>query len=147
MLLVQGTADTTVFPARTHDLLARLCSVGQVVRYDEIPGADHGNVFTMDLANIESWLADRMAGLPAPDSCDDLPTTTTTLAPASTTSLPATTTPQSGVQPASSLASTPPPTTGELPPTGSPLAPVALGGLGLAAIGVILLARTRRRVS
>ena len=62
VLLVQGTADVTVFPARTHDLLARMCGVGQVTDYVEVPGADHQTVTGMAIDQIESWLADRFAG-------------------------------------------------------------------------------------
>ena len=69
LFLVQGTADTTVVPARTRDLFARLCTHGQVTRYLEVAGADHGNVLSRALTEIQAWLAARLAGEPAASSC------------------------------------------------------------------------------
>ncbi len=81
--LVQGTADTTVFPERTRDLYARMCGVGQDVYYTEIEGADHATVVQQDLPAIEKWLADRVDGKPAASNCPPQaagkPSTSTTL--------------------------------------------------------------------
>lgn len=69
LLLVQGTADTTVVPARTRDLNARLCRNGQVTEYVEVPGADHGNVGSRHSAEIRAWMNARLAGEPAISTC------------------------------------------------------------------------------
>lgn len=69
VLLVQGTADTTVFPARTRDLFARMCSTGQVTEYVEYQGAGHGNIGSIAGPDIDAWLGDRIAGLPATSNC------------------------------------------------------------------------------
>lgn len=69
LMLVQGTADTTVVPQRTRDLFARLCTTGQTTDYLEVPGAGHGDVIVKALPQIQAWMADRLAGAPAPSSC------------------------------------------------------------------------------
>lgn len=152
VLLVQGTADTTVFPARTRDLYARLCAVGQTVHYEEIPGADHGTVGFMDRDHIEAWLADRFAGAAAPDSCDDpVPTTTTpptSVAPATTATPGATAiTPPSTpdrVQPVDVPSAAAGPPTGPLPRTGAPAAPRVVLALLAVLLGSLLVFANRR---
>lgn len=69
LLVVQGTADLTVLPARTRALMRQLCAVGQVVRFVSVPGADHGSVLPRSAATVTAWLRDRLAGGPAPDTC------------------------------------------------------------------------------
>lgn len=73
VLLVQGTSDAIVFPARTYDLLARLCEHGQVTEYAEYAGADHNTVVPAAHERIATWLAARLAGMPAVDSCSAAP--------------------------------------------------------------------------
>ena len=108
LLVVQGTADTTVDPRRTHDLLNRLCTTGQLTEYTEYEGADHGNIGTAAASQIVAWVADRFAGAEPTDSCpeteeppppptDPPPTTSTTAAPA--TNVAANTTTQPAVSP------------------------------------------------
>jgi pimeloyl-ACP methyl ester carboxylesterase len=70
LLLVYGTADATVVPERMAYFIDQLCEVGQVTEVIESEGADHGTVVTQDGAAITRWLDDRLAGEPAPDSCD-----------------------------------------------------------------------------
>jgi hypothetical protein len=69
VLLVSGTADTTVVIQRVRDLFARMCGAGQVTQYQELPGVDHNGVYAAWAAQINAWLADRVAGLPPTDSC------------------------------------------------------------------------------
>ena len=71
VLLVQGTADTTVPVERTRDLFDRMCGAGQVVSYQEVEGADHGNVGGRSAAEIRAWINARLAGATAPDSCPE----------------------------------------------------------------------------
>ena len=164
VLLVQGTADITVFPARTHDLLARMCGVGQVTEYVEVPGADHGNVTGMAIDQIRSWLADRVAGRAAPDSCPDLApvtsSTTTTVPPSSsstppTTASPTTASPTSAVATASTIPVAPVAvdggrsgaarTEGRLPTTGAPLVLLGVASLLCLGGGIVGVAASRRR--
>ncbi len=69
LLVVQGTADTTVDPRRTRDLFARLCTTGQTTEYTEYEGADHGTIGTAAAPQIVAWVADRFAGAEPTDSC------------------------------------------------------------------------------
>ncbi len=171
VLLIQGTADTTVNPQRTADLYARMCSVGQVTDYVTVPGADHGNVTTMAMGTIQAWLQARLAGDPAPNSCLTNPPTTTTTStttttvpattrPTTSTSLPAgtTTSTTSRVEPVATNPSGHSSGNGSggasktggpssLPATGAAIG--LLGGLALVCGlgGVVLVAATRRRTA
>ena len=71
MLLVQGTADQTVPPARTRDLFARLCTTRQVTDYRELEGADHNNIGVQSAPEVAAWIADRFGGVAGADSCGD----------------------------------------------------------------------------
>jgi predicted esterase len=44
ILLLQGEADTTVFPAFTNQLDTELTGLGDSVDYQTFPGVDHGGV-------------------------------------------------------------------------------------------------------
>ena len=69
LLLVSGTADDRVVVQRVRDLDALLCDAGQVTEYLELEGANHGNEYALAQTQIETWLAARLAGDPAPDTC------------------------------------------------------------------------------
>jgi hypothetical protein len=69
LLLVSGTADDRVVVQRVRDLDAQLCEAGQVTEYLELEGANHGNEYARAAVQIEGWLAARLAGEPAPDTC------------------------------------------------------------------------------
>ncbi|MBS1847594.1 MAG: hypothetical protein JST73_04890 [Actinobacteria bacterium] len=161
VLLIQGTADTTVTPQRTADLFTRMCGVGQVTDFLSVPGATHEDVTQMALTPIESWLAARLAGHTAPDSCLRTTPSTTTAAPSTTLAAPATT-------PATSMSSSAPAsvgatsssqaggpgtgrspvsaaTTGTLPATGSRIAPLAMISVTCVLLGVALITGRRRR--
>jgi hypothetical protein len=69
LLLVGGTADDRVVVERVRDLFARLCGVGQVTEYLEIEGANHGNEYALAADRIEAFLAERLTGGTATDSC------------------------------------------------------------------------------
>jgi pimeloyl-ACP methyl ester carboxylesterase len=71
LLLIGGTADDRVVVERVRDLLARLCDVGQVTEYLEIEGANHGDEYARAADRIESWLAERLTGEPAANSCGE----------------------------------------------------------------------------
>jgi pimeloyl-ACP methyl ester carboxylesterase len=69
ILLFEGTDDADVVPARAEAARARLCRVGQVTQYLLVPGANHGTEIDRARGEISSWIADRLAGRPAPDNC------------------------------------------------------------------------------
>jgi pimeloyl-ACP methyl ester carboxylesterase len=69
LLLVQGGKDGIVVPARTEALFAKLCEMGQVVDYIDLPDADHATEPAQAADQITTWFTDRLAGKPAPNGC------------------------------------------------------------------------------
>jgi hypothetical protein len=65
-LVVQGDADDIVYPAIGDELAQRLCAHGDPVEYVVAAGAGHGDI---PPEQVIPWLADRLAGRPAPSSC------------------------------------------------------------------------------
>ncbi|MEO6987744.1 MAG: hypothetical protein ABI239_03760, partial [Aquihabitans sp.] len=71
LLVINGLRDVTVVPKRTQALYARLCDIGQVVEYVELPDADHDGAAIESVDLVKAWFADRLAGREAPNSCPD----------------------------------------------------------------------------
>jgi len=71
MFVSSGTTDIQVNYQRERILVDRLCRLGQVVEFHEYAGADHGAVFALSEGRVRQWLAERLAGTPAVDSCGD----------------------------------------------------------------------------
>jgi Secretory lipase len=71
ILVVQGTSDPLITFASTSALVSKnLChDEHDRVQYDAFSGTDHGSVVTSAEPAILRWIADRIAGRPAPDSC------------------------------------------------------------------------------
>ncbi len=69
LLVVSGTADTYVVPARVAFLLEQLCDVGQGTEAVEVDGADHQTVVGEAGQVIGAWFSDRLTGEAAPDAC------------------------------------------------------------------------------
>lgn len=71
ILLVQGTADPVVVPARTESLLGKLCALDDaVVDLKLIPGAGHDNAAVRaSEESIVPWIAGRFAGADAASAC------------------------------------------------------------------------------
>jgi alpha-beta hydrolase superfamily lysophospholipase len=69
MLVVQGDADHLVIPSTTDAFVKRACGTGDSLDYKQYPGADHGRVMVDSQADVLSWMADRLAGKPAPTTC------------------------------------------------------------------------------
>ena len=70
ILVVQGTADTTVPPALTDDYVTKMaCPIGDTVDYLHVTGATHGTIVTVSVPTIVAWMAQRLAGAPAPTTC------------------------------------------------------------------------------
>jgi fermentation-respiration switch protein FrsA (DUF1100 family) len=69
LLIVQGTADLTVVPGRTAALFGQLCALHQPVAEVIVPGGTHDSTLRTASPQVGAWLADRLAGVPAPTSC------------------------------------------------------------------------------
>lgn len=71
--IAQGTADDTVVPAWTDDVVRTLCRGGTRVAYSVYPGAGHEDVVDQAADAARSWIDARFAGLPPTGNCDALP--------------------------------------------------------------------------
>lgn len=69
LLLISGGRDGIVVPARTNALYERLCDLGQVVQFIDLPEATHDTEPVDAADQISGWLADRLAGEPASSTC------------------------------------------------------------------------------
>ena len=70
MLIVQGTADTTVPPALTDAYVKDLaCPIGDTVDYFHVTGATHTTVVTLAEPQILHWMMDRLLGAPGLTTC------------------------------------------------------------------------------
>ncbi|WP_181159974.1 lipase family protein [Sandaracinobacter neustonicus] len=69
LFLAQGGADVIVRPAVTQGYMKRQCAAGGKVTLHSRPQTGHGWIAAKSAQAAVSWLADRFAGLPAPDSC------------------------------------------------------------------------------
>ncbi len=69
VLIVQGSADTTIPKVLTDAFDAKACAAGDTVDYRVYDGATHGTVITAARDDVVGWLKDRVAGKPAPTTC------------------------------------------------------------------------------
>jgi pimeloyl-ACP methyl ester carboxylesterase len=69
VLLVQGTDDTTVEPAVTKSYLGILCKGGSSAELHSMPGVGHITAARDGAPTAIAWMADRLAGKPAPSDC------------------------------------------------------------------------------
>jgi acetyl esterase/lipase len=69
LLLAQGEADAIVRPEVTRAYMARSCAAGVPVRMLSLPGVGHGFAAYNTAATAVAWMADRLAGLAAPNDC------------------------------------------------------------------------------
>lgn len=75
VFLAQGLSDPLLLPKYTAGLVQRYCAAGTAVTTDWMRGVSHDGSVESGPAAI-AWLADRVAGRPAPSSCaDPLPVT------------------------------------------------------------------------
>jgi hypothetical protein len=73
ILVVQGTADVVVRPARTDALLDKLCALGAVVDLEVVPGATHDSVLPLATEDtIVPWITARFAGAAAASVCGEV---------------------------------------------------------------------------
>jgi alpha-beta hydrolase superfamily lysophospholipase len=69
LLIVQGTADTTIPKVLTDAFTTKACAAGDTVDYRTYDGATHGSVIDAAADDVVAWLKDRVAGKPAPTTC------------------------------------------------------------------------------
>jgi pimeloyl-ACP methyl ester carboxylesterase len=69
LLVVQGSADTTVPKVLTDAFDANACSLDDTVDYRVYDGATHTSVIAAAQDDVLTWLQDRVAGAPAPTTC------------------------------------------------------------------------------
>ncbi len=69
VLLVQGTADTTVPKSLTADQQRIECSYGGAVDMELFPGATHDNISTVSTGLVSSYINDRFNGVTPPSNC------------------------------------------------------------------------------
>lgn len=65
----QGTADEVIRPEFTDAYVRRICGLGDVVAYQLYPGLGHINSILPSMPATLAWMADRLAGRPAPNTC------------------------------------------------------------------------------
>lgn len=69
VLLEQGTNDMIV-PYDDSDMLrSALCTNGSHLQLDGVQGATHDSVMRLGSDRVGAWIADRLAGKPAPENC------------------------------------------------------------------------------
>ena len=70
MLIVQGTADTTVPPALTDAFVTeKACPLGDTVDYLHVTKATHGTVVFVSAPTIVQWMTNRLRGGAPPTTC------------------------------------------------------------------------------
>jgi len=76
VLVVQGTADSLITAATTESMVSERLCAGQhdTVQLALYQGDDHGTVLTDSQAMVAMWVAARLAGSPATNTCGRSPT-------------------------------------------------------------------------
>ena len=69
LLIIQGDQDALVPQAETEAFVARACALGDRVDYRIYRGADHVGARDVSVNEVAAWMADRVAGVPAPSTC------------------------------------------------------------------------------
>jgi dipeptidyl aminopeptidase/acylaminoacyl peptidase len=69
MFVAQGDKDDTVLQPFTDTFVKRACAHGDTFAYRVYPGTDHYSVRDASRENMLGWMADRLAGQPAPSTC------------------------------------------------------------------------------
>ncbi|MBG6076690.1 alpha/beta fold hydrolase [Polaromonas sp. CG_9.11] len=72
-LIVQGSADVTVFPGTTDLLTRQLCAKGNVLNYKVFAEADHEGSMVSGQTTALEWVDARFAGKTAVNDCSALP--------------------------------------------------------------------------
>ena len=71
LLMLQGTADTTVAPASTDLVRGELCAKQATLTYRALPGATHNGMLPDAFAAAQPWIDARFVGTAATSNCAD----------------------------------------------------------------------------
>ena len=69
VLITQGSADTTVIPATTTQVVAAYCAGGTKATEKVYPGVVHGLIGYESAADVAAWMAEVLAGTTPADGC------------------------------------------------------------------------------
>jgi pimeloyl-ACP methyl ester carboxylesterase len=69
LFVIQGDKDVLVPKPITDQYVQRACAVGDHVLYRVYPGQDHVGARDVSVRDVVAWMADRVAGTPAPSNC------------------------------------------------------------------------------
>ncbi len=69
ILIIHGEQDEQIPVVSSQLLLDRMCGIGQVVERRTYAGQSHAGVIGPSFPDMQAWIDDRLAGLPAPSSC------------------------------------------------------------------------------
>ncbi len=65
----RATRTLLVPKSETDAFVQRACALGDRVDYRVYPGEDHVGARDVSVNDVAAWMADRVAGLPAPSTC------------------------------------------------------------------------------
>jgi alpha-beta hydrolase superfamily lysophospholipase len=69
VFIAQGEADELVKPAATTQYVNTVCARGEHVAYKQYPGANHGSIARVAMADVLVFLAGALNGAPAAGAC------------------------------------------------------------------------------
>jgi alpha-beta hydrolase superfamily lysophospholipase len=69
LFVIQGDKDLLVPKMETDLFTQRACALGDRVLYRVYPGQDHVGARDVSVKDVVAWMADRVAGTPAPSTC------------------------------------------------------------------------------
>jgi pimeloyl-ACP methyl ester carboxylesterase len=72
VIVLQGQTDAFVPPEASEWLTRRLCAHGTSVKLSRYAHVGHSTIDTLGRPEALQWMADRLAGRPAPDSCSEV---------------------------------------------------------------------------
>ena len=72
VLVLQGKADALIPREASQRLTQRLCDHGTPAKLSLYAGVGHSGITRVGQSEALQWIADRLARLPAPDSCATL---------------------------------------------------------------------------
>ncbi len=69
VLILQGLADTLVWPAITEQFVKRACASGAVIQFVTLPQKTHDSAGKASIPEAMGWIANRFAGQRPPNNC------------------------------------------------------------------------------
>ena len=72
VLVAQGENDPHILPEISEQLTRRLCVHGTPVKLSRYAGVGHSGISRVARPEALQWMADRLAGVPAPDNCAEV---------------------------------------------------------------------------